>query len=255
MKAKKSLGQNFLHDEGVIHNIVRIINPKPVDQIIEIGPGHGAITQYLQASEANLQLIELDQDLIPILHQKFAHFENVTLHHKDALQLKLGTDKAPYKVVGNLPYNISSPLLINMLYQSTQVEQMIFMLQKEVVQRICAEPGTKLFGRLSVMLQHRFECVAHLSIPPEAFNPRPKVDSQIIQLVTKANPVEVDLSVLEKLVKQAFAMRRKTIRNNLKKVVTIEQLEAAGIEPSQRAETIALDQFEKLALLIQKPAI
>lgn len=251
MKAKKSLGQNFLQDEGVIHNIVKIINPKANDELIEIGPGHGAITQYLQASGAQLQLIELDQDLIPVLQHKFAHHDNVIIHHKDALKLQLDAAKGPYKVVGNLPYNISSPLLISMLYQSAQVEQMIFMLQKEVVQRICAEPGSKLFGRLSVMLQHRFDCVAHLTIPPEAFTPRPKVDSQIIQLVTKKNPTQVDLPVLEKLVKQAFAMRRKTIRNNLKKVVSIEQLESVGIDPGQRAETISLSQFEQLAQVVQ----
>ncbi|VAW44217.1 SSU rRNA (adenine(1518)-N(6)/adenine(1519)-N(6))-dimethyltransferase, partial [hydrothermal vent metagenome] len=242
MRAKKSLGQNFLHDEGVIHNIVKVINPKPNDQLIEIGPGHGAITEFLQASGAQLQLIELDQDLIPVLQHKFDRFDNVTIHHKDALKLELDATKGPYKVVGNLPYNISSPLLISMLYQSAQLEQMIFMLQKEVVQRICAEPGSKLFGRLSVMLQHRFDCVAHLTIPPEAFTPIPKVDSQIIQLVTKNDPTKVDLPVLESLVKQSFAMRRKTIRNNLKKVVSIEQLEAAGVDPGQRAETIALSQ-------------
>lgn len=248
MRAKKSLGQNFLQDEGVIHNIVQIINPQASDQLIEIGPGHGAITQYLQASGAQLQLIELDHDLIPVLQHKYAAYENVTLHHKDALQLQLDPINAPYKVVGNLPYNISSPLLIKMMYQSAQVEQMIFMLQKEVVQRICAEPGTKLFGRLSVMLQHRFDCIGHLTIPPEAFNPIPKVDSQIVQLVTKKNPTKVDLPGLEKLVKQAFAMRRKTIRNNLKKVVSVEQLEAVGIDPSQRAETISLHQFEQLTI-------
>ncbi len=251
MRAKKSLGQNFLHDEGVIHNIVKVINPKINDQLIEIGPGHGAITEFLQASGAQLQLIELDQDLIPVLQHKFDRFDNVTIHHKDALKLELDATKGPYKVVGNLPYNISSPLLISMLYQSAQVEQMIFMLQKEVVQRICAEPGTKLFGRLSVMLQHRFECIGHLSIPPEAFHPRPKVDSQIIQLITKQDPTEVSLPVLEKLVKQAFSMRRKTIRNNLKKMVSDEQMQAVGIDLSQRAETITVNQFEQLALAIQ----
>ena len=252
MKAKKSLGQNFLHDEHVIYNIVKIINPQDTDQLIEIGPGHGAITQYLQASGAALQLIELDPDLIPVLQQKFDHFDNVTLHHMDALKLELNAVNSPYKVVGNLPYNISSPLLINMLYQSAQVEQMIFMLQKEVVQRICAEPGSKLYGRLSVMLQHRFDCVGHLSIPPEAFNPRPKVDSQIIQLITKKDPTQVSLPLLESLVKQAFAMRRKTTRNNLKKIISIEQLERVGIDPIQRAETITLNQFEQLAIHLEQ---
>lgn len=246
MKAKKSLGQNFLQDEGVIHNIVKIINPQASDRLIEIGPGHGAITQYLQASGANLQLIELDSDLIPLLSERFAASSNVTLHHLDALKLQL-TD-GPYKVVGNLPYNISSPLLISMLYQANQIEQMVFMLQKEVVQRICAPPGEKLFGRLSVMLQHRFECVGHLSIPPEAFNPRPKVDSQIIQLITRQNPTQVPLPDLEALVKQSFAMRRKTIRNNLKGMISAEQIEQVGIDPGQRPETISVGQFEQLTL-------
>jgi len=248
MRAKKSLGQNFLQDEGVIDNIVKIIHPQAGEKIIEIGPGQGAITQYLQASACELQLIELDQDLIPVLQQRFTTYGNVTLHHMDALKLKL--DGGPFKVVGNLPYNISSPLLINMLYQSEEISEMVFMLQKEVVQRICATAGSKLFGRLSVMLQHRFECSAHLSIPPEAFIPRPKVDSQIVQLVTKQHPTQVSLPALEKLVKQAFAMRRKTIRNNLKQLVTDDQLHAVGIDPSQRAETITVEQFEQLALLI-----
>lgn len=249
MKAKKSLGQNFLQDEGVIHNIVKIINPQAGEKIIEIGPGQGAITEHLQASGADLQLIELDHDLIPLLQQKYASQDNVTLHHLDALKLKL--DNGPYKVVGNLPYNISSPLLINMLYQSKEVSQMIFMLQKEVVKRICASPGEKLFGRLSVMLQHRFDCFGHLSIPPEAFIPRPKVDSQIVQLVTKENPTKVPLPALEKLVKQSFSMRRKTIRNNLKKLVSDEQLEAVGVDPGQRAETIQVAQYEQLTLLLE----
>ncbi len=249
MKAKKSLGQNFLQDEGVIQNIVKIINPQAGEPIIEIGPGQGAITQYLQASGADLQLIELDHDLIPLLQQKYANHDNVTLHHLDALKLKL--DNGPYKVVGNLPYNISSPLLINMLYQAKEVSQMIFMLQKEVVKRICASPGEKLFGRLSVMLQHKFDCIGHLSIPPEAFIPRPKVDSQIVQLVSKKNPTEVPLPALEKLVKQAFAMRRKTIRNNLKKIVSTEQMEVVGIDPGQRAETITVAQYEQLTLLLE----
>jgi len=250
MKAKKALGQNFLQDEGVIHNIVKIIHPQEGEKIIEIGPGQGAITQYLQVSGAELQLIELDHDLIPFLQHKYAIHNNVTLHHMDALKLKL--EGGPYKVVGNLPYNISSPLLISMLYQSKQVSQMIFMLQKEVVKRICAEPGEKLFGRLSVMLQHRFDCFGHLTIPPEAFIPRPKVDSQIVQLVTKKDPTDVPLPALEKLVKQAFSMRRKTIRNNLKKIVSLEQMEAVGIDPGQRAETITVAQFEQLTLLLEQ---
>jgi len=245
MKAKKSLGQNFLQDEGVILNIVRLIDPQADEDIIEIGPGQGAITDHLQASGARLRLIELDTDLIPKLQARYASAGNVQIDHMDALQLQL--TGPPVKVVGNLPYNISSPLLINMLYQSAQVSRMVFMLQKEVVQRICAEPGQKLFGRLSVMLQHRFTCSAHLHIPPEAFIPQPKVDSQIVVMTPKPTPAAVDLPTLEALVKQSFAMRRKTIRNNLKKIVSIEQLEAVGIDPGQRPETISLEAFEALA--------
>jgi 16S rRNA (adenine1518-N6/adenine1519-N6)-dimethyltransferase len=252
MKAKKSLGQNFLQDEGVIHNIVQIIHPQSGEKLIEIGPGKGAITEHLQASGADLQLIELDNDLIPWLQQSYGNKDNVTLHHMDALKLQL--NDGPYKVVGNLPYNISSPLLINMLYQSEQVSQMVFMLQKEVVQRICAKPGNKLFGRLSVMLQHRFDCFGHLIIPPEAFSPRPKIDSQIVQLITKSEPTAVHLPTLEKLVKQAFAMRRKTIHNNLKKMVTPEQMAAVGIDPSQRAETIEVAQYEQLSIALFESA-
>ncbi|MEZ5471206.1 MAG: 16S rRNA (adenine(1518)-N(6)/adenine(1519)-N(6))-dimethyltransferase RsmA [Marinicella sp.] len=252
MKAKKSLGQNFLQDEGVINSIVKIIHPQVAEKIIEIGPGQGAITQYLQASGANLQLIELDTDLIPLLQQQFGQCDNVVIHHMDALKLKL--EEGPYKVVGNLPYNISSPLLINMLYQFKQIKQMVFMLQKEVVQRICAEPGQKLFGRLSVMMQHRFDCSSHLDIPPTAFIPQPKVDSQIVQLIPKEKPTEVPLKNLELLVKQAFAMRRKTIRNNLKKIITDEQLQQAGIDPGQRPETINVSQYEQLAIMFKQDA-
>ena len=249
MKAKKHLGQNFLKDDGVINNIVKIIRPKPQERIIEIGPGHGAITQYIQASEADMQLIELDNDLIPVLEQKFGAADNVQIHHMDALQLKL-TD-GPYKVVGNLPYNISTPLLINMLYQAKDISTMVFMLQKEVVQRICASPGEKNFGRLSVVLQHQFDCVAHLVIKPEAFDPPPKIDSQIVQLTRKKEVNDVPLPALESLVKQAFQQRRKTIRNNLKKVVSMEQLAVVGIDPKQRPETVSVTQYEELTKLLE----
>ncbi|WP_154224211.1 16S rRNA (adenine(1518)-N(6)/adenine(1519)-N(6))-dimethyltransferase RsmA [Marinicella rhabdoformis] len=249
MKAKKHLGQNFLKDDGVINNIVKIIRPKQKERIIEIGPGHGAITQYIQASEADLQLIELDNDLIPVLEQKFGPAHNVQIHHMDALQLQL-TD-GPYKVVGNLPYNISTPLLINMLYQAKNISTMVFMLQKEVVQRICAPPGEKNFGRLSVMLQHQFDCTAHLVIKPEAFDPPPKIDSQIVQLTTKSEVNTVSLPALELLVKQSFQQRRKTIRNNLKKIVEVAQLEAVGIDPKQRPETVTVKQYEELTKLLE----
>lgn len=245
MKAKKQLGQNFLHDEHIIAQIISLINPQPNETIIEIGPGHGAISQPLQTSQAQLQLIELDRELIPILQQKFATCDNVKIKHMDALQLKLTEPKL--KIVGNLPYNISTPLLIKLLYQAPHIEQMTFMLQKEVVQRICAEPGNKQYGRLSVMLQHRFHCTPQLTIKPQAFNPPPKVDSQIIQLTNRSDYPQLHLPTLEKLVKQAFQQRRKTIRNNLKTSINLELLEQLKINPNQRPETITVQQYQQLA--------
>jgi len=245
MRAKKSLGQNFLQDAGVIEQIIQIVRPDTAQKIIEIGPGRGALTDHLAEAHAALTLIEFDRDLIAPLQQRYADKSHVTVLHQDALKLRLS--RGPYLVVGNLPYNISSPLLIHLLKQSSQIERAVFMLQKELVQRICAPPGIKAFGRLSVMLQHRFECYAALTVPPEAFNPVPKVDSQIIELIPKKNPTEVDFTSLEFIVKQAFAQRRKTIRNNLKKWFSDETLTSLDINPQQRPETLTVAQFEQLA--------
>lgn len=246
MRAKKRLGQNFLHDAGIIDRIIQIINPQNSQYIIEIGPGTGALTEHLVASGVPLQLIEFDRDLIPILNDRFSSNQHVTIHHQDALTLELS--QGPYLIVGNLPYNISSPLLIHLLQQAGFIERAVFMLQKELVQRICAEPGGKTFGRLSVMIQHRFACHAALTVPPEAFRPIPKVDSQIIELIPHKEFTEVPFTALEFVVKQAFAQRRKTIRNNLKKWFSDNDLLTAGIQPVQRAETVQVSQFEQLAL-------
>ncbi len=246
MRAKKRLGQNFLHDAGIIDRIIQIINPQKSQAIIEIGPGTGALTEQLAASGVPLELIEFDRDLIPLLTKQFADNPQVTIYHQDALTLQLSG--GPYLIVGNLPYNISSPLLIHLLQQAEYIERAVFMLQKELVQRICAEPGTKTFGRLSVMLQNRFTCYAAITVPPEAFKPIPKVDSQIIELIPRQEFTEVPFKSLEFVVKQAFAQRRKTIRNNLKKWFSDDDLLAVGIQPVQRAETVQVSQFEQLAL-------
>ncbi|WP_395373183.1 16S rRNA (adenine(1518)-N(6)/adenine(1519)-N(6))-dimethyltransferase RsmA [Marinicella sp. W31] len=245
MRAKKQLGQNFLHDEAVIHSIVRIIHPQPEQTMIEIGPGHGAITQYLYTQVGKLHLIELDQDLLPELQHKFGNHSNTEIHHLDALKLQL--DKPVDQIVGNLPYNISTPLLIHFLYQAHNIPRMVFMLQKEVVDRICAQPNNKTYGRLSVMLQHRYHCEARLTIPPDAFDPAPKVDSQIISLERKADSVDVDLQKLEKLVKQAFSQRRKTIKNNLKQMISESILVENGIDPRSRPENLSVTDYQKLS--------
>ena len=245
MRAKKQLGQNFLHDEAVIHSIVRIIHPKPEHTIIEIGPGHGAITQHLHGQVKKLHLIELDQDLLPELHHTFDTDDNTEIHHLDALKLQL--QQPVDQIVGNLPYNISTPLLIHFLYQAHNIPRMVFMLQKEVVERICAHPGSKTYGRLSVMLQHRYDCEARLTIPPQAFDPAPKVDSQIICLERKADTVDTDLQKLEKLVKQAFSQRRKTIKNNLKKMLPESVLIDNNIDPRSRPENLSVVDYQKLS--------
>jgi len=168
----------------------------------------------------------------------------VTIHHQDALLWKI--ENTNTRIIGNLPYNISTPLLISFLYQASQIKDMVFMLQKEVVKRICAPVGIKAYGRLSVMLQYAFDCEELFIVPPEAFIPRPKIDSQIIRLTTKANPLSVDLESLEALVKQAFSQRRKTIKNNLKKIISEEHLLDLGIDPKARPETLSVADYVNL---------
>lgn len=244
LRAKKKFGQNFLQDQSVIERIVNAFNPQKTDTVYEIGPGHAALTEHLVEYTDDLNLIEIDNDLVPRLQVKFDGKKNVTIHHQDALEWKVPNAKT--RIIGNLPYNISTPLLISFLYQASKISDMVFMLQKEVVKRICAPAGVKAYGRLSVMLQYAFDCEELFVVPPEAFDPRPKVDSQIIRLTTKNNPPEVNLEKLEELVKQSFAQRRKTIKNNLKNVASEQQLLDVGIEPKARAETLTVEQFVAL---------
>jgi len=241
IRAKKKFGQNFLQDQSVIERIINAFNPQKGDEVYEIGPGHAALTEHLVEYTDNLNLIEIDNDLVPKLQEKFAGKDNVTIHHQDALLLKIPNNNT--RIIGNLPYNISTPLLIRFLYQSSKIKDMVFMLQKEVVKRICAPAGIKAYGRLSVMLQYAFECEELFIVPPEAFYPRPKIDSQIIKLTTRENLAKVDLSAMEALVKQAFGQRRKTIKNNLKKIVTEQQLTGLAIDPKARPETLTVGQY------------
>ena len=241
LRAKKKFGQNFLQDQSVIERIINAFNPQKNDTVFEIGPGHAALTDHLVNYTDNLNLVEIDNDLVPKLQVKFDQKSNVTIHHLDALLLELENDNT--RIIGNLPYNISTPLLISFLYQSSKIKDMVFMLQKEVVKRICAPAGVKAYGRLSVMLQYAFECEELFVVPPEAFEPRPKIDSQIIRLTTRENPEKVDLPSLEALVKQAFGQRRKTIKNNLKTIVAEQQLIDLNIDPKARPETLTVQQY------------
>lgn len=253
-RPRKRFGQNFLHDPGIIERIVDLINPKPNQQLVEIGPGQGALTAPLLVAAGKLDVVELDRDLIPELEARFAGQGELNIHQADALKFDLCqlTDNK-LRVVGNLPYNISTPLLFHLMQQLHCIQDMHFMLQKEVVNRITAEPGNKQYGRLGVMLSYYCQSERLLTIGPGAFNPPPKVDSAIVRLVPHpVPPVQVDdVPFLSRLVAQAFSQRRKTIRNSLKVWFDQQQIEALSIDPSLRPEQLSLAQFAVLANAVE----
>lgn len=251
-RARKRFGQNFLRDVGVIGRIVHAIDPRPGERLVEIGPGQGALTQPLLDAADGLEVIELDRDLIPGLRVQFFNYPGFVIHEGDALKYdfaELRGDGAPLRVVGNLPYNISTPLIIHLLGAGSAVADMHFMLQKEVVERMAAEPGGSDWGRLSVMAQYYCQVEQLFTVPPEAFVPSPAVESAIVRLTPHAELPHVadDPTLLFELVKQAFGQRRKTLRNNLKGRVSAETLEALGIDPRRRPQTLSVEEFVRLA--------
>jgi 16S rRNA (adenine1518-N6/adenine1519-N6)-dimethyltransferase len=249
---KKNLGQHFLTDRHYIDNIVLAVNPRPGDRLVEIGPGQGAITFPLLRRHGALTVIEFDRDLITPLMEAAEGIGRLTIIHKDVLQVdfsKLSGDEGPLRLVGNLPYNISSPILFHALEHAGAVRDMHFMLQKEVVDRMAAGPGSKVFGRLSVMLQAYCTVTSLFDVPPGAFRPPPKVDSAVVRLVPK--PVSeigiVDPELFARVVRDAFGQRRKTIRNALQLVCDATAIEAAGLRPDRRAEQLEVADFVRLA--------
>ncbi|MBL4744372.1 MAG: 16S rRNA (adenine(1518)-N(6)/adenine(1519)-N(6))-dimethyltransferase RsmA [Cycloclasticus sp.] len=250
-KARKRFGQNFLHDTRIIHQILMAIDPQPNDHIIEIGPGQGAITEPLVHSNCKLDVVELDRDLVERLSRRFTSSDQFTLHSADALTFDFAAlhKGKPLRIVGNLPYNISTPLLFRLMDQSSHIGDMHFMLQKEIVNRLQAGPGSKQFGRLSIMIQIHCQVEALFDVDPECFTPKPKVMSSIVRLTPHAEEkYRIDNIVLfEKIVKAAFAQRRKTIRNNLKELCNDESLGVVDINPSARAEALSIDDFVRLA--------
>lgn len=255
-KARKRFGQNFLNDDFWINKIAEAVDPKEGQKIIEIGPGQAALTKELIAGAKHIYCVEIDRDLAAWLRTKFTS-EQLTVLEADALKFDWRDFAAEEKirVVGNLPYNISSPLLFKLSEISDRVVDQHFMLQKEVVDRMVAAPGTKAYGRLSVMLQRKYRMIKLFDVSPEAFTPAPKVMSSVVRMVPIQNPAEVDEETFYQVVAASFAMRRKTLKNNLSKWISAEMMEEAGIKPEQRAESVPLENFIRLARLVHAAGI
>lgn len=249
--AKKQLGQHFLADRHYIDKIVMAVNPKDGDRLVEIGPGQGAITLPLLRVHPKLTVIEFDRDLIAPLTAAAQPLGELTIVHRDVLRVDF-TELAggqPIRLVGNLPYNISSPILFHALEHAAVIRDMHFMLQKEVVDRMAAGPGSKVYGRLSVMLQAYCQVTSLFVVPPGAFRPPPKVDSAVVRLVPR-DPATININDPKRfaeVVKAAFGQRRKTLRNALNNVVSAEQFIAAGVRPDARAEQLDVAEFIALA--------
>ena len=257
-KAKKHLGQNFLHEQSIIEKIVQAVNPKPGDRLVEIGPGQGAITFPLLDRHGELTVIEFDRDLIAPLTEAARSHGDLTVVHRDVLKVDFGAlaDGGRIRLVGNLPYNLSSPILFHALDHAAAIRDMHFMLQKEVVDRMAAPPGSKVYGRLSVMLQAYCSVTPLFSVPPGAFRPPPKVDSAVVRLVPRA-PEDIgvdDQARFAAVVRAAFGQRRKTLRNALSGVADAAAIEAAGLDPGDRAERIPVEGFVRLANLPCDPS-
>lgn len=253
--ARKRFGQNFLTDQQVLGDIITVINPKEGQSMVEIGPGLAAMTKLLLDGLTQLHVVELDRDLVARLKKQFDP-NKLIIHEGDALQFDFASipvaENQKLRIVGNLPYNISSPLLFHLAEFTDHVEDQHFMLQKEVVERMVAEPGSKTYGRLSVMLQWRYQMELLFIVPPTAFDPPPKVESAIVRMIPKREKLACNLSHLENVVTKAFSQRRKVIRNCLAGLFTEAQLLEVGINPQVRAETVSLEKFVALANLLDK---
>ena len=254
MRARKRFGQNFLHDQNLISKIVNTINPQSDQHILEIGPGHGALTRLLIASNCHLDVIEIDRDLAAELRLTIPQINVIEADILDFDFTQLPTDQR-LRVVGNLPYNISTPLIFKLFENLDNIQDMHFMLQLEVVNRITADPSTPDYGRLSVMSQYCCQADKLFAVPPDAFVPRPKVTSAIVRLLPKESREEAtDLKLFEKIVAQAFSMRRKTIRNSLKGFIDDSGFLALDLDQKSRAENLTLQNYIDIANYSTKQA-
>jgi 16S rRNA (adenine1518-N6/adenine1519-N6)-dimethyltransferase len=254
---RKRFGQHFLHDPGILRHIVDAVAPRTGERVVEIGPGEGALTLPLLRACGRLTAIEFDRDLIALLRERARALGELTLINADVLAVDFtalarampGADASALRIVGNLPYNISTPILFHCLDHAGAIADMHFMLQKEVVDRMAAAPGSKTYGRLSVMLQLRCTVEPLFKVPPGAFRPPPKVDSAVVRLtpLPAAALPDVDPGLLDRVVRAAFGQRRKTLGNALRDVAGAARIEAAGIDPRVRAEQLAPAAFVALA--------
>ncbi|WP_404992555.1 16S rRNA (adenine(1518)-N(6)/adenine(1519)-N(6))-dimethyltransferase RsmA [Cupriavidus pauculus] len=263
--ARKRFGQNFLVDDGIIYGIVNAIDPQPDDIVVEIGPGLGALTDPLLERLPSMQVVELDRDLVERLRRRYS--DRITVHAGDALAFDFARLQQPgraLRIVGNLPYNISSPLLFHLMDFADHVRDQHFMLQKEVVERMVAGPGSKSFGRLSIMLQVRYHMEHVLDVPPASFNPPPKVDSAVVRMIpwpraedgSLRSPYPAcDASVLGDVVTAAFSQRRKVLRNTLSFLRDQVDFDALGFDLGRRAEEVAVAEYVELARIVGKNAV
>lgn len=250
--ARKRFGQHFLHDSSIIQHIIRLINPLPGQSMVEIGPGRGALTKPLLQVIQRLQAIELDRDLIPSLQHQCQGLGELSIHSADALTFdfsRLCHDTHLLRVVGNLPYNIATPLIFHLFSQASYIGDMHVMLQREVVERMVARPATAAYGRLSVMTQYHSQVELLLTVSPAAFRPSPKVESAFVRVRPyREPPVKVnDEKWFAEVVRQAFSQRRKTLRNAMRPVLTTTAIKAAGINPDLRSERLTLQDFATLS--------
>lgn len=251
-RPRKRFGQNFLQSHQVIDAILREFHPQPTDNVVEIGPGLGALTKPLLRALNHLLAIEIDRDLHQSLSEMPSTKGQLELICADALTIDYGQFGKNLRVIGNLPYNISTPLLIHLLHYLPHIQDMTFMLQKEVVDRLCAQPGNKTYGRLSVIVQYFCEAESLFNVPKEAFYPQPKVESAIVRLTPySVSPYPtIDFLTLERLLHCAFSMRRKTLANNLKPLLSATDLITLGIDPTQRPEQISVTDYAQIAKYI-----
>jgi len=250
-RPRKRFGQHFLHDRRIIDRILQVVDPQPGQRLVEIGPGRGALTYPLLRRCGRLTAIEIDRDLVPLLIDKAAAIGDLEIVNADILEFDLAEldGDGDFRLLGNLPYNISTPLMFHLLESARLIRDMHFMLQEEVARRIVAAAGESSYGRLSVMLQYHCRCEYLFEVPPASFRPPPKVDSAVVRLSPHAEPEHDigDYAIFSDIVQSAFGQRRKTVSNSLKSMLDRDAISACGIDPGLRAENLALADFARLS--------